>query len=31
MSEPCYEDLLYEKKHHVVTITMNRPEVHNAF
>ena len=31
MSEPCYEDLLYEKKNHVVTITMNRPEVYNAF
>ena len=31
MSEPSYEDLLYEKKNHVVTITMNRPEVYNAF
>ena len=26
-----YEDLLYEKENHVVTITLNRPEVYNAF
>ena len=31
MSEPSYEDLLYEKKNHVATITMNRPDVYNAF
>jgi 2-ketocyclohexanecarboxyl-CoA hydrolase len=31
MNDPAYEDLIYEKKNHVVTITMNRPEVHNAF
>ena len=31
MSEPTYEDLPYEKKDHVVTITMNRPDVYNAF
>ena len=31
MSEPRYEDLLYEKRDHVVTITLNRPEVLNAF
>jgi len=29
--EPTYEDLLYEKRDHVVTITINRPEVYNAF
>jgi 2-ketocyclohexanecarboxyl-CoA hydrolase len=31
MNDPAYEDLIYEKQNHVVTITMNRPEVHNAF
>ena len=31
MSEPEYQDLLYEKSEHVVTITLNRPEVYNAF
>lgn len=31
MSEPEYQDLLYEKSDHVVTITLNRPEVYNAF
>jgi len=31
MSEPSYDDLLYEKKDHVVTITLNRPKVYNAF
>ena len=31
MSEPEYQDLLYEKADHVVTITLNRPEVYNAF
>lgn len=31
MSEPSYQDLLYEQRDHVVTITLNRPEVYNAF
>ncbi|MCB1683166.1 MAG: enoyl-CoA hydratase/isomerase family protein, partial [Pseudomonadales bacterium] len=31
MSESVFEDLLYEKKDHVVTITINRPAVYNAF
>jgi len=31
MSEVSYEDLLYQKKDHVVTITLNRPKVYNAF
>ena len=31
MSDPAYEDLIYEKKDHVVTITLNRPRVYNAF
>ena len=26
-----FEDILYEKRDHVVTITLNRPEVMNAF
>jgi enoyl-CoA hydratase len=25
-----YENILYEKDHHIVSITMNRPEVHNC-
>jgi len=31
MSDPEYQDLLYEKSDHVVTITLNRPKVYNAF
>ena len=31
MTEPRYEDLLYEKDGRVVTITLNRPDVYNAF
>lgn len=31
MSEHAYEDLLYERKDHVVTITINRPDKYNAF
>ena len=26
-----YQDVLYEVANHVATITLNRPEVHNAF
>lgn len=26
-----YQDLLFDKRDHVATITLNRPEVHNAF
>jgi len=31
MPEDRYDDLRYEKRDHVVTITLNRPRVHNAF
>ncbi len=26
----AYQNILYEKEDHVVTITINRPEVHNC-